>query len=193
MMNNMNEDDAPNYEKDNQKQLIVNLFAGPGSGKSTMAANLFSKLKQSNINCEVAWEYAKDLVWENRGDTFKNQIYIFGKQHSRIFRLVDKVSIIITDSPLLLTPIYDSEKRESLLELTLNEHNKLNNLNFFINRMKGFNPKGRIHSKKESLEIDDKIKLFLNKNKIQYSILDGNEKGANRIYIEILKELIHNE
>lgn len=39
---------------------VVNLFAGPGSGKSTTAAGIFYILKSEyNINCEYVSEYAR--------------------------------------------------------------------------------------------------------------------------------------
>ena len=48
-------------------------------------------------------EFAKDLVYENRMDTMKDELYIFAKQNHRLFRVKDKVDVIITDRPLLLT------------------------------------------------------------------------------------------
>lgn len=42
--------------------IIVNLFAGPGAGKSTGAAYIFSKLKLAGIDCEYVSEFAKDKV-----------------------------------------------------------------------------------------------------------------------------------
>ena len=54
--------------------IVVNLFAGPGSGKSTTCAGVFSKLKLIGINCEMALEYAKDKVWENSLDVLNDQI-----------------------------------------------------------------------------------------------------------------------
>ncbi len=44
--------------------LVVNLLGGPGSGKSTTAADVFARLKWQDINCELVTEFAKDLVWE---------------------------------------------------------------------------------------------------------------------------------
>lgn len=59
--------------------IVVNLFGTPGSGKSTGAAYIFSQLKMAGINAELVTEFAKDKVWENNEEVFKNQAYMFGK------------------------------------------------------------------------------------------------------------------
>ena len=51
--------------------LVVNLFAGPGAGKSTGAAYIFSMLKMAGIDTEYVNEYAKDKVWEDNKEVFK--------------------------------------------------------------------------------------------------------------------------
>ena len=84
------------------KVIIVNLFGGPGTGKSTTAAGVFAKLKMQNINCELVQEFAKHVVWRGNFTTLNNQLYIFAKQHDRLFHLKDKVDIIITDSPTIM-------------------------------------------------------------------------------------------
>ena len=48
--------------------IIVNLFGGPGTGKSTGAAYIFSQLKLAGIDCEFVSEFAKDKVWERRSE-----------------------------------------------------------------------------------------------------------------------------
>ena len=88
------------------KTRIVNIIGGPGVGKSTIATGVFSLLKQNNISCELASEYAKDVTWEGNHNLFNNQIKIFAEQYRRIYRLLDKVSYVICDSPLILNSIY---------------------------------------------------------------------------------------
>lgn len=89
--------------------LVVNLIAAPSSGKSTLMADIFAKLKWMNIDCELVTEFAKDLVWEERTETFKDELYIFAKQNHRLFRVNGKVDVIITDRPLILTILYNNK------------------------------------------------------------------------------------
>jgi tRNA uridine 5-carbamoylmethylation protein Kti12 len=46
------------------KTVIVNLYAGPGAGKTTCAWEIASRLKKENVSTEYVSEYAKELVWE---------------------------------------------------------------------------------------------------------------------------------
>ena len=157
-----------------------------------MAASLFSKLKWMGIDCELAAEYAKDLVWEKRDKTFENQVYIFGKQHNRIFRLLGQVQVVITDSPLLLTPIYDGRKRETLKKLVFEEVNRCNNLNIFVIRRKDYNPNGRVHTKSQADIIDETVKTFLKENDIPFVEIEGTPVGVELIIARV-EEILRNE
>jgi nicotinamide riboside kinase len=144
--------------------LIVNLFGGPASGKSTVAAGLFCLLKMHNIRCEFVTEFAKDLVWEERYKTLKNQQYIFGKQYHKIWRVLNQVDVIITDSPLLLSTIYMPENYpDSFVKNVIDTINTLNNLNILLNRQKEYNNDGRYQTEEQAKIIDKDIKqkLFL--------------------------------
>jgi len=136
---------------------IINLFGGPGTGKSTTAAAIFSELKYRNINCEMALEYAKDRVWEGSEVVLDNQIYIFGKQHHRIWRLLDKVDYIITDSPLLNSILYYQGGNEFFPRCVFEEHQKLENTNIFLVREKPYNPAGRVQTEEKARLLDQRI------------------------------------
>lgn len=179
--------------RDPRKTLVVNLFAGPGAGKSTTAAGVFFELKSRGINCELAAEYAKDLCWEERTRTFDDQIYIFGKQYHRIFRLLGQVRVVITDSPLLLTPVYDAEKRPTLEKLVLEEHNKMWTYNCFLKRKKAFNPKGRNHNEEQSKDIDYAVADMLLRHDILFETFEGTPEGKDAIVNKILMLLEHDE
>ena len=181
--------------RDMTKTLVVNLFAGPGAGKSTTAAGVFFELKTRGINCELAAEYAKDLCWEERTRTFDDQIYIFGKQYHRIFRLLGQVSVVITDSPLLLTPVYDAEKRPTLKKLVLEEHNKMWTYNVFLKRKKVFNPKGRNHNEEQSKDIDYAVADMLLETDVLFETFEGTAEGKDAIVkkILILLSMTHEE
>ena len=47
-----------------KNSLVVNLAGGPGAGKSTTMAGLFSHLKIAGYNCEMAPEWIKGKVYE---------------------------------------------------------------------------------------------------------------------------------
>ena len=160
--------------------IVVNLFAGPGAGKSTIAANVYADLKWAGVNVEMALEYAKDLVWEERFATLENQIYVFGKQLHRMNRLVGKVDVIITDSPLLLSSIYKPKDiSQSFDDLVLDEFNKFNNVNYFIERKKPFNQKGRLQTEEQAKEKDKEIKGFLNNHYVFFDEIPGDSDGVN--------------
>ena len=152
-----------------RRTIIVNLIGGPGSGKSTTAAGLYYELKKLNINCEMALEYAKDKVYEESFKTMDDQLYIFGKQYHRMWRLKDSVDVIITDSPLLLSIFYNKTKSNYFDDLVIEQYNRFNNLLYILQRdgIK-FQQEGRLQNEKESIQIDSSIKNILNKNNIEY-------------------------
>jgi len=55
----------------------INIFGGPGAGKSTTAALLFAEMKSGGFKVELVTEVAKDFVWEDRSTTLSIQPYIY--------------------------------------------------------------------------------------------------------------------
>ena len=154
--------------------LIINLFGGAGIGKSTLMARIFSELKVQGYDCEMVTEFAKDLVWEKRNETFKDELYIFAKQNHRLFRVNGKVDIIVTDRPLLLTNAYNQDDKE-LCSLCLKTFNQYNNLNFLLKRQTVYQENGRNQSEEEAMQIDKITEDLLESNEINYYTVNNND------------------
>jgi len=144
--------------------VVVNLFGGPGIGKSTMAAGVFHALKKQHVECELVQEYAKDLVWEGHTEKLEDSLYVLAKQNRRIQRLNGQVDFVITDSPVLLGAVY--AKEESIRRLARELHNKQESINFILCRNSEieYNGNGRVHSENEAIELDRTIRRELNKD-----------------------------
>lgn len=169
------------------KHLVINLIGGPGCGKSTTMAGVFYWLKKHGINCEMATEYTKDKVWEEDYRAMDDQIYIIGKQFHRISRLIDKVDIVIMDTSLLSSIIYDKNKSEALKKLCIEAYNSFNNMVFFIERDDiSYKSEGRRESSEQSIAIDNAYKDLMKELNIPYMCLH-NEDSVETI-IEKLKE-----
>ena len=168
---------------------VINLFAGPGAGKSTTAAGVFSLLKMHNINAELLTEFAKDLTWEKRDTALNNQYYIWAKQHHKLFRLQDQVDIVVTDSPLLLSILYGNGNTSShfytLVDVVFKQ---FDNMNFFVNRVKPYNPKGRNQTEDEAKVVDRNTKRLLQSMGLDFEEIPGNFDGINHITDRILKK-----
>lgn len=169
------------------KVKVINLFAGPGCGKSTGAAFVFSMLKMLGINAELVTEFAKDKTWEENFKALNCQPYVSGKQIWKMDRCIGGVDIIVTDSPLVLSILYnrDSNIEPAFTEVILSKFNEFDNYNYFLKRVKPYNPKGRNQSEKESISIDHTTKTLLDKHNISFTEVTGNLDG----YIRILNEM----
>jgi len=169
--------------------LLVSFFSGPGAGKSTFCAATFAQLKWKGVNCEMALEWVKDKVWDNHLDIFKNQLYIFGKQYHRVFRLKGKVDLILTDSPFLLSCIYDESKDPHFKNVVVNAFKAFDTYNVYIKRMKPYVQSGRIHNYDQALNIDAETINLLKDNNIEYDTVIGLPENVDEIVENILKKL----
>jgi hypothetical protein len=155
-------------ELDLKRPLVVNLFAGPGTGKSTTAAKIFAALKDRGINAELAGEYAKDLTWARRFGTLADQLYVFGKQHHRIYRLAQDCDVIITDSPILMGLAYTADYPADFKRTVRWAFERYRNINFFLERTKPYNPKGRNQTLEEAKQKDLDILRILSATKTPF-------------------------
>lgn len=153
-----------------KKTKVLNFWAGPGSGKSTLAAEAFAHFKKKGVNCELVPEFAKDLVWSGRDEQLKDQLFVFANHCHQFTRLVDKVDLIITDSPLLQSLVYTADGDVELRQLIKSRFEEFNNVNFYVDRCSAYNPAGRTQTEDEARRIDYRIKDLLSQERQPYTI-----------------------
>ena len=172
--------------------ILVNLFGAPGAGKSTGAAYIFSQLKMRGINAELVTEFAKDKVWEGSKAVFENQAYIFGKQYFRISRCADQVDVIVTDSPLLLSILYnnDEDLGGTFDAVVRRVAKKYNSKNYYLKRVKDYNPSGRFQTEEESDEIAIELKRLLDREGVEYKGRRGDVIGYEQIVEDVMREFV---
>lgn len=155
-----------------RETLIINLFAGPGAGKTTCAWEIASKLKKLGYVTEYVGEYAKELVWDGKEDllvgTIKNQRAVYNEQKRRIDRLIGKVDFVVTDSPTLLSKTYLKEHDANFEQEIVDDFNKYHNFCIFVERGTHYEQEGRLQTLEQARTLDHDIKDMLAKCGIYY-------------------------
>jgi adenylate kinase family enzyme len=183
--------------------VVINLFGGPGIGKTTTANRLVGNLKINDIDAVYISEYIKELIYKvnserisetNRKDTRKlldgslySQACIFQRQKEMLDIHVDQVPVLVTDSPLPLNIIYLKDSSEAYRADVLRCFNdEYINVNIVLERDPNamFQTEGRIHNKYESMEKDKEIIKFLKDNNINYIRFPVNDIDAMVNYIK---------
>lgn len=147
--------------------LVINLFGGPGSGKSTTAAAIFAALKNRGVRAELVREYVKGWAWEGKAVGRYDQPYICAKQMKEEARLYGKVDVIVTDSPLWLQAYY-AEKYAQHLRVTdmirsFTESASLEGVrqvNYLVIRTKEYDAHGRYETEAQARTIDHEQRAF---------------------------------
>lgn len=171
----------------NKETLLVNLYGGPCAGKSTICAGIFYNLKKHNVDCEMVTEFAKDKVWEESFKVLDDQIYLFGKQYHRVFRLYGKVDVIITDSPFPLNVWYSKGIHGKIYEdFVFQCLNKFNHCDYFIERGLYYNENGRQQTLEEAVEVDKGVKQLLDNHNLHYECIQQSE-AVDKITNDIMR------
>lgn len=171
--------------------LVVNMYGGPGVGKSTLAAMVFGRLKEAGVNAELVTEFAKDLVWENRR-VIRCRPFVFGEQLWRIERLLDRVDVVVTDSPLLMDLAYSSHLGPHWAQVVWSQHKKLDSLNILLTRhpKHPYRSEGRLQSSlDEALVLDGVIRNLLSDFNVPHIRAEVHSESAREVTELVLNRL----
>jgi deoxyadenosine/deoxycytidine kinase len=174
---------------------IINLFGGPGIGKSSIAAGLTYKLKKRHITCDNPYEFPKLLAWDENHSAIKDQLFVLANQHRGIVKSYGKVDFIILDSPILLSLTYKkyynenggdeypaSLYNETFDNMLMEIHKKYENINIVLERGRGnHNNIERYQNLEQSKDLDKVIENTLIENNLPYHKLKVNGKTVNNI------------
>jgi len=145
--------------------IVINLFGGPGCGKSTAAAGLFYMMKNQGYLVELVTEYAKEIVWADRHTELGDQLYILAKQHHKLHLIKEKVDFAITDSPLLLintySKLYNRIPSKNFFTFVSDLNEMFDNRYVILERVKSYSDVGRVETLEQAMHIDALIKSEL--------------------------------
>lgn len=170
---------------------LINLFGGPGIGKSGISAGLTYELKKRHISCNNPYEFPKRLAWDNNIPAIQDQLYVFANQHRGIAESFGKVDYIIIDSPILFSTIYHTYYTEGypaefygeeFHKFVIHLHKQYTSINILLERGDTIHNDGeRFQNLKQSLEIDSLCKKILEDNDEIYHTIKVDEFAVEKI------------
>lgn len=164
--------------------LIINFFAGPCAGKSTLAAELFAWMKKRNYSVEHVPEFAKDLTWEQRFDALSLAPYVLGEQFKRTWVVSKHVDYVITDTSFLYQNIYKGVGWSDTLEkYSIELFSSFHNVNFVLRRNPswGYEQTGRNQTADHARRIDDEMQAMLERWGMPYVGITASDKTLSEI------------
>lgn len=170
---------------------IINLFGGPGIGKSSIAAGITYKLKKKHVSCNNPYEFPKSLAWDQNTEATRDQLFVLANQHRGIAQSYGKVEYIIVDSPILFSLIYKTWYNtgypanfysDSFNQMVLDLHNKYDNINVLLERSNGsYNEKERYQNLDEAVNIDNHCRKILEENNIPFHTVKVGKNTVKKI------------
>lgn len=141
---------------------VISFWAGPGAGKSTIAAGLFYQMKQDGYSVELVTEVYKDWTWENNTCRLGDRLLGIATQNHRLQRLEGQVEYAITDSPIPLTLAYCNQEERSFFSPIVRElWDRYQNFGYIVNRNgRPYKREGRSQCLEEAIDLDRKIEAI---------------------------------
>lgn len=166
------EESTPPEEQETADTLFVNLVGGPCSGKSTIAAGIFHKLKlKQEISTELLTEAVKDFVYDKNQEALNDQLLITATQNHKMKRLKGEVQLVVCDAALFNANVYNQfyNVPESILDkIALELFHSYRNMTFLLPRKPKYDQYGRSQSEDEARKLDELFVKFMKENRIPF-------------------------
>lgn len=160
----------------------LNLYAGPGVGKTTAMASVFAELKHMRINAEMAVEYSKELVWHQM-DFDQEKIFRVQARRMSIARHTD---LVVSDGRLLQQLVYVEE--EELQRRIIAEYARYDNIDVLLKRSDSmpYDPKGRYSDEATARVLDEEIEAMLKRLGVSFVRLQYSGRETAQHLLAIL-------
>lgn len=171
--------------------VVLNVWGGPGIGKTTLTSRIFTWLKiNTDFKVEYSHEFSKSLVYDGRTEILKqDQIFVFSNQYHRLQMVAPHVDVVVTDSPLPLTIVYNETVPEEIFNpMVMEAYNKYKNINILLKRTVPYEQYGRHQTFGDALLVDTKIKSVL-KNFSECTEYDPCEDDIDNLMDDILNDI----
>jgi hypothetical protein len=176
---------------------LINLFGGPGIGKSGIAAGITYKMKKKHIKVNNPYEFPKRLAWDNNIPAISDQLYVFANQHRGIAECYGKVDYIVIDSPILFSTIYHRYYTKGypaemygkvFHDMVIDLHRRYGSINILLERgVTIHNDDERFQNYKQSVEIDTLCKNVLDETRTPYHTVKVGDNSVKDI-MKIIKK-----
>lgn len=179
-----------------QLKKVINLYGGPGCGKSYISYALMAQLKRQYMDVEFCNEVAKEYTAQERWNTLaSHQLTIFKEQHEKLFFYRNKTDYVVTDASLLIPLSYYNEDiypYKEFADFVLATHNEYPNIEIFLER----NPKylyqqsGRKQNLEQAKDKDKVMKHVLDDLGIEYHTMMSDDDTVDKIISLMLDDEI---
>jgi len=173
----------------------IALMGAPSTGKSTLAAGIYTALKNIGENGELVQEYIREHIYKHGvPNSVLFQAIIFDKQFRREARIPEGLDFLVTDSPITLCYLYalhyanpkDVDQREMVRHLYSNTLEDLYRYDMVYVLEHNFDPvdDGVRYQKRDEIDtIQNMIIHFLKTHKVPFKLLSKNTSTQERIKI----------
>ena len=189
---------------------VIELWGGPGAGKSTTRAALFARLKlmaaaqgPRGATCaEETHEIAKEVTWElgylyphgtpppeaKARALGQRQAELFGGQYRRVIRLRGQVDVVVSDSPLGLSAVYADPvlyPPEHWWPIIAAHYAQIEPLHVWIRRVKPYDTRGRNETEEQARAKDALLRPVWARSPGQHFECDGDEDAPAAIIAQM--------